>query len=218
MKRTCNEKHVVRYQDMLWIFLAGSVLGFIVEGLWCVLRKGAWENHVATVWGPLCLVYGVGAVVLYLLSMFMQGWRPTKQFLWFGVAGSLVEYFTSLFQEIIFGSRSWDYSEHYININGRVSLRMTLMWGALGVVFIYLVVPALRQALARMQGPGWHWASVAMTGWLVVNLLVTAAAVGRWQGRLQGEAPANRVEMALDERFGDQRMEALFCNMDFLEQ
>lgn len=50
----------MNYASLFWVFMAGSVLGFIVEGLWCVLRKGAWENHVATVWGPLCLVYGVG--------------------------------------------------------------------------------------------------------------------------------------------------------------
>lgn len=205
----------VPYDKLFWIFMAGSVLGFLLEGLWCVLRKGVWENHVATVWGPLCLVYGVGAAAIYWMAMYSQEWRISKQFWAFGLAGSLVEYFTSLFQEVVFGSRSWDYSEHYININGRVSLRMTIMWGMLGVLFVRWALPFLQKMLGRMQGSFWHGACVALSCWMVVNLLVTGAALSRWQARQRGEAPGNRVEESLDERFGDERMEALFCNMVF---
>lgn len=213
MKRLDGKR--MNYANLFWVFMAGSVLGFVVEGVWCVLRKGVWESHVATVWGPLCLVYGVGAVAIYIMAMYSCGWRPTRQFMLCALAGSAVEYFTSLFQEIFFGSRSWDYSGHYIHINGRVSLRMTLMWGALGVAFIRWVMPVLRAALERMQGQGWRMVCVALSCWMVVNLLVTGAALGRWKERQQGEAPSNRVEESLDERFGNERMEKLFCNMSF---
>lgn len=212
--RRIGEKRV-DYVSLFWVFMAGSVLGYVVEGVWCVLRKGAWEHHVATVWGPLCLVYGLGAAALWLMAMYADGWRPSRQFAACALAGTVVEYFTSLFQEILFGSRSWDYSGHYIHINGRVSLRMTLMWGALGLFFIRWILPLLRKMLSRMQGRGWRMARVALSGWLAVNLLVTGAALGRWRERLAGESPGNRVEIALDERFGDGRMEALFGNMTF---
>ena len=45
-------------------------------------------------------------------------------FLFFGgiIVGSVVEYICSLGQEIIFGSRSWDYSHMPFNINGRICL------------------------------------------------------------------------------------------------
>lgn len=205
----------IRYSQVFWVFMAGSVLGFIVEGIWCVLRKGAWENHAATVWGPLCLVYGIGALALYIMAMYSQGQRASRQFFLCGLAGSAVEYFTSLFQEIFFGSRSWDYSEHYINLNGRVSLRMTLMWGVLGLAFIRWVLPALQAALAHMQGQGWHMVCVALSCWLAVNLLVTGAALGRWKERQQGISPGNRVEISLDKHFPNTRMEAIFNNMEF---
>ena len=213
MKRLNSKR--MNYANLFWVFMAGSVLGFVVEGLWCVLRKGVWENHVATVWGPLCLVYGVGAVAIYAMAMAACGWRPTRQFLMCALAGTVVEYFTSLFQEICFGSRSWDYSEHYIHINGRVSLRMALMWGALGLGFIRWVLPALQSALGRMQGHGWHAACTVLSCWLVVNLLVTGAALGRWKERQAGKEPSNHVEVTLDERFPNTRMEALFNNMTF---
>lgn len=213
MKRLNSKR--MNYTSLFWVFMAGSVLGFVVEGVWCVLRKGAWENHAATVWGPLCLVYGVGAVVIYGMAMVACGWRPTKQFMGCALAGTLVEYFTSLFQEVFLGSRSWDYSEHYIHLNGRVSLRMTLMWGALGLMFIRWVLPVLQAALGRMQGGGWRMACAALSCWLVVNLLVTGAALGRWKERQAGEAPSNHVEVSLDERFPNTRMETIFNNMTF---
>lgn len=213
MKRLDGKR--MNYANLFWVFMVGSVLGFVVEGLWCLLRKGVWESHVATVWGPLCLVYGVGAVAIYVMAMYSCGWRPSRQFALCALAGTAVEYFTSLFQEICFGSRSWDYSEHYIHINGRVSLRMTMMWGMLGVLFIRWVLPMLQAAFSRMQGQGWHMACVALSCWLVVNLLVTGAALGRWRERQTGESPGNRVEESLDLRFDDARMEKLFSNMVF---
>lgn len=205
----------MKYDRIFWVFMVGSVLGFVVEGLWCVVRKGVWENHAATVWGPLCLVYGVGAVVIYIMAMLCCGWRPTKQFLLCALAGSAVEYFTSLFQEALFGSRSWDYRAHLIHLNGRVSLRMTLMWGLLGVMFIRFVLPALQQCLGRMHTSAWHGACVALSCWMIVNLLVTGAALGRWRERRQGVPPANRVEETLDRRFDNARMEMIFGNMRF---
>ena len=39
------------YPEMFFLFFAGSVLGFLLEGIWRVIRTGAWENHAATVWG-----------------------------------------------------------------------------------------------------------------------------------------------------------------------
>ena len=205
----------LRYADLFWIFMTGSILGFLIEGIWCILRKGAWENHAATVWGPLCLVYGIGAAVLYIMGMRSRTWRPMQQFWLCALAGTVVEYLTSLFQEMVFGSRSWDYSSHIIHLNGRVSLRMAMMWGLLGMMFIRLILPALQRMLLRMQGSGWHAACTVLSCWMVINLLLTGAALMRWAERQQGEAPGNCVEQALDARFDDTRMEALFCNMTF---
>ncbi len=209
-----NSKEI-KYQQAFWVFMAGSVLGFVLEGLWCVWRKGAWENHAATVWGPLCLVYGVGALAIYVMAMYSQCWRARRQFFWCALAGTAVEYFTSLFQELLFGSRSWDYSKHYIHLNGRVSLRMTLMWGLLGLLFIRLIMPLLQRWLSRMQGVFWQRACVVLSCWMVVNLLLTGAALGRWKERQQDIAPGNRVELSLDKHFPNTRMEAIFNNMVF---
>ena len=64
-----------------------------------------------------------------MLSVVLKSKNLLVQFGVFTVSGAAVEYFGSLFQELCFGSVSWDYSEHMLNLGGRVSLKMAFMWG-----------------------------------------------------------------------------------------
>lgn len=151
------------YAELFYLFLVGSVCGFILEGLWCVLKKGAWESHTATVWGPFCIIYGIGAVLIYLLSGPLAKKPLLIQFLAFSAAGSVVEYFTSLLQEMCFGSTSWDYSSQFLNLDGRVSLKMSLIWGVLGISFMRWVFPGIHRSLCRMKGSGWNIVCAALS-------------------------------------------------------
>ena len=206
----------VTYSSLFWLFLFGSVSGFILEGLWCILRKGAWESHSATVWGPFCIIYGFGAVAVYLISTALKRKNLPLQFALFSVAGALVEYFGSLFQEIVFGSTSWDYSSHFLNIDGRVSLQMTLIWGILGITFVRFAFPSLVRLLGKMEGGFWRIGCVALSVFMAVNLLLSAAAVMRWKDRLTDGAPAsNAFEQFLDETYDNDTMEKNYPNMKF---
>ncbi len=208
----------VRYSTLFWLFLLGSVAGFVLEGIWCILTKGHWEHHSATVWGPFCIIYGVGAVAVYLLSTRLRRRPLPAQFMAFTCAGAAVEYCGSLFQELCFGSVSWDYSAHSFNLGGRVSLKMALLWGVLGILFMRLAFPLVGRLLAKMQGNAWRIACIGMTVFMAVNLLVTAAAVTRWRARTQGVGNTDAVAQWLDDAYDDQTMERLFPNLRFTAQ
>ncbi len=206
----------VNYTTLFWLFLFGSVGGFVLEGLWCVFTKGHWEHHAATVWGPFCIIYGVGAVAVYLLAILLRNKNILLQFAAFTVSGAAVEFFGSLVQELCVGSVSWNYSAHMLNLGGRVSFKMALLWGVLGILFIRLALPLVRRLLAKIQGRGWQIASIAMTAFMVVNLLVTAAAITRWRARETAPVAANAAVQWLDETYDDTTMERLFPNMQFV--
>lgn len=70
----------IKYQTLFWLFMIGSVLGFLLEGLWCVIKTGHWEHHVATIWGPFCIIYGIGAVAAFLISQLLSGRHVLLQF------------------------------------------------------------------------------------------------------------------------------------------
>ena len=205
----------ITYHILLALFLIGSVLGFIMEGCWSAYRVGHWVNHSATVWGPFCTVYGCGAVAMYLLACWLEKKPIWQQALAFSVAGGLVEYLSSLLQELVFGSTSWNYSKHFLNIGGRVSLKMTLVWGLLGLVFLRLLYPLLCRLGTKLHGKRIAVISVLLTAFMAINGVVSAAAILRWQDRQTNAAPSNRIEQLLDQHYDDARMTAIYSNMKF---
>ena len=203
------------FASLFWLFLIGSVIGFVLEGIWHVMRTGEWEDHVSTVWGPFCTVYGVGATMIYAVSYLLQNKNIAVQFFVYGGIGTAVEYFTSLFQELLFGSTSWNYDDHIFNIGGRVSLQMTLLWGLLGISFVRLVFPYLSLLLGKLNKRSWNIVCAFCSAVMAINLLVSASAVMRWGERMEQEEADNEWEEFLDVRFHDERMRETYPNMVF---
>lgn len=204
------------YVDLFWVFMLGSVVGFVLEGLWHMLwHDGAWESHSATVIGPFCIVYGLGAVVMYVLALSLQGRSLLVQFALYSLVGALVEFEAGLFQELCFGSSSWNYSHQPLNVDGKISLQMSLIWGVLGVAFARFALPLLLRLLTRMQGRGWRVACGILSVLMAANLLLTTCAVKRWHDRQESLSAASALEHFLDRQYDDQKMSEIFPNMSF---
>lgn len=210
-----KENSSITYPALLFLFLVGSVFGFVFEGAWCIIKAGHWENHSALVCGPFCIVYGFGAVAMYLLAHLLEKRKVYLQFMVLSFAGAMVEYFTSLFQELIFGSTSWDYSRHFLNIGGRVSLKMAALWGVLGVIFVYFLYPCLKKLLQKLHSKITTVLSILLSVFMLANFAVSGLAVLRWSDRQANTAPSNKVEELLDQYYGDKVMEQIYPNMTF---
>lgn len=205
----------ITYSALFYLFLFGSIFGFVFEGLWCITKVGHWENHSALVWGPFCIVYGFGTVAIYLFSCWLYKKNVFVQFAMFSIAGAVVEYFTSLFQEIFFGSTSWNYSHHPFNIGGRVSLQMAAVWGVLGILFIRFLYQYIRKQLEKLHGNIPAVLSIVLSVFMVANFAVSGLAVLRWSERQRVSEPSNQIERILDKYYDDEKMEKIYCNMRF---
>ena len=103
----------------LW-FIFYSVIGWITETLIFAIRDKKSVKR-GFLFGPLCPIYGTGAVVCYLL---LYG-RVTNFFALFGIGLLLcdtIEYITSFVMEKAFHAKWWDYSNQKFNIKGRICL------------------------------------------------------------------------------------------------
>lgn len=205
----------LKYRVLFWLFVVGSVLGFLLEGCWSLVSTGQWVHHAATIWGPFCIIYGLDATAAYVLSRHLAGKALPVQFAACMLSGAAVEFFGSFFQERLFGSISWDYSQHFMNLGGRVSLQMAVVWGCLGVAFIHLLYPCLARLFQRARGRGGMFLCGAMTVFMVVNFMATSVVVGRWRERTMGVPPANPLESHIDASY-DERMAYLFDNLKFV--
>ena len=90
--------------------------------------------------GPYCPIYGWGGIAIYLLLSKYEN-DPITLFVLAAVGASVLEYVTSYLMEKMFKARWWDYSEKRFNIEGRVCLVNSILFGILGMIFVYFINP-----------------------------------------------------------------------------
>jgi len=52
---------------LFWIFIIGSIAGYIFEMIVVLFQKHHFETRQGLIYGPLIPVYGIGAVVYYII-------------------------------------------------------------------------------------------------------------------------------------------------------
>jgi uncharacterized membrane protein len=205
------------YAELFWVFIAGSLLGVLLEGVFCLLRYGRWQTHTVAVWGPFCIIYGIGAVILYVGAILMEGKNKAVQFVLFALTATVVEYLCGALLKYGLQMRAWDYSGEFLNIDGLVCPSFTVAWGIAGVAFAQWGVPVLRGLFSKMNGVGWRIACIGLSVFMAVNLLITSVCILRWSQRHRGIAPRNQAERFIDETWNDGRMQKRFCEWRFIE-
>lgn len=121
-------------------FIIYSVLGFILETTFAFIAYHVIESRKSFLYGPFCSIYGVGATLMILA---LEKYRNNNAKLFFGgiLVGTIAEYTISLVGEKVFGMRFWDYSNEFLNIDGRICLGFSVVWGLAGFVLIKKINP-----------------------------------------------------------------------------
>lgn len=137
-----EEKKEIKIYDLIWYFIIFSILGMVIETLYCYITTGVIESRKGLIWGPFCPVYGIGAVVLiYALNRYRKNWLLL--FITGTILGSVVEYMLSFGLEAIYGIRFWEYSYITENLNGRICIPYSIFWGMLSILVIKLIKPII---------------------------------------------------------------------------
>ena len=81
------------------------------------------------------------------------------------VVGSIVEYTVSFIGELIFNVKWWDYSSNPLNINGRICVYYSVIWGFLAIFLLSIVNPRVDKFLnfIKKKIPGRHLKKVEVT-------------------------------------------------------
>ena len=92
--------------------VVGSVGGLLLEQLWMFVTLGLTQGRYGLVWGPFSPLYGVGAVLLTLISLQLRRKKAKwwMVFLVSMVVGGLLEQLTGWGMETLMGAVSWDYT------------------------------------------------------------------------------------------------------------
>lgn len=129
---------------MLTYFCIYSFLGYLMESIYVSLFQKKWISS-GLLQGPYIPLYGFGVMILLFLSPLLTSYLLT--FIIGAIAMSLLEYITSIYIEKVFHHHCWDYSKHFLNINGRVCFIYSLIWGLLSIIVIHYIHPFLSQII-----------------------------------------------------------------------
>ena len=130
----------VNIWKLLIYFILFSVVGFLLETIYAIFTKGMLESRKSFLYGPFCAIYGIAAVFM-IIVLNSKTKNVFKVYFYGTIIGLFIEYTFSLFGEIIFHARWWDYSNNFGNINGRICLFYAVIWGLLSLILMYMIYP-----------------------------------------------------------------------------
>lgn len=141
-RKNHNNNYLKSYSvtNLILLFFIFAFIGYIWEVSLNLITNGILVNK-GILLGPWLPIYGSGCIViLTILSKFRD--NPKIEFLLAVVLCGIIEYFTSVFMELTHdGTRWWDYSGYFLNLNGRICLEGLLVFGLGGLVVVYVAAP-----------------------------------------------------------------------------
>lgn len=154
--------------QLILYFFFYSFLGWVMETCYCSFLE---KKYVARgfLYGPICPIYGVGVLLMLLFFKPLAG-NVVLFYVTAVVVMSAWEYLVSWLLEVTTHARYWDYSHFKINLNGRICLPISLAWGVLSYIVIFLIHPRTEVLFLRLP----LWASHVLCG-ILLGILISDA-------------------------------------------
>ena len=144
-KRNITRKKLPRLYLYFIYFILFAFIGWLLETCFSFYALGKFTKR-GFLYGPLCPIYGWGALILI---MFFGRYRKNnlKLFIYAAIVFTAFEYLVSYGMEALFSLKWWDYTEEFMNLNGRVSIFYTFAWGIIAILFINFIYPFFKKKL-----------------------------------------------------------------------
>lgn len=175
---------------VLIYFIIYSIAGFFLETIFAIITKGTLESRQSFLYGPFCIVYGIGAIsLIFTLNKYKDS--TIKLFLYGMLVGAIVEYLTSYIGEQMMHIKWWDYSSAFLNIHGRTCLFYAICWGILTIPLIKYINPALdkqiEKVFSKISINVLKTAITAITLFMAIDGLISCYALDNFLARVAEE-------------------------------
>lgn len=131
-------------------FIIYSFLGWICEVIYCSIPAKRFINR-GFLKGPICPVYGFGAVFVIYIMTSLNIKSPILIFIFSGIIASIIEFIADLMLEYVFHTRLWDYSNRKFNIKGRVCLLNSTLFSILSLLLMSFIHPIIMSYIKMLS-------------------------------------------------------------------
>ena len=122
-----------------------------------------------------------------------------------------MEYILSFLEEKILGTRSWNYSNKLLNINGRTTIIYMAFWGLLCLGVIFVIYNPLISWLNSLPPKPMQLIAIV----IALDFIITMGALIRYTGRFADKQAITAVGSLIDKIFSDTFMQKRFPAMKF---
>lgn len=154
------------FNELLWLFFCYSFLGWMLETTAAAFKHKQFANK-GLINGPFCIIYGFTTCIVTIFFGELSGiWLFAAS----AIVASLAEWVAGHLIEKYFHEKWWDYSCHKWNLDGYISLSMSVLWGLLCTFAISWgneIVLKIYRFLPALVGK--------VTVWLLISLLAIDA-------------------------------------------
>lgn len=117
--------------------------GWLLETLYALFMLGHFTNR-GFLYGPICPIYGWGAIILIVLLQKYKS-NSIKLFFYSAIIFSIFEYIVGFALDALFAAKWWDYTNDFMNLNGRISIFYSFAWGIIAILFINHIHPFIEK-------------------------------------------------------------------------
>ena len=132
-------------------FFVTSILGFFIESF-------LWTHESGILYGPWTFIYGIGSIIIIILSDSILKKRHINKFLRFIILFfscfiilTFVELFGGLFIERFFHVSFWNYTKYKFHVGKYISLEMSLLWVVASILFVFILRPILDYVIDKIS-------------------------------------------------------------------
>lgn len=139
------------------LFFVGSLGGWVFE---VFFRKFLSDSNPDRRWinpgflvGPYLPIYGFGLMAMYLFSRIpldfipSKGWQTAARLIIIIISMTVIEYIAGLIFIKGMKIKLWDYSRRLGNIDGIICPLFSMIWGAAGAIYLFLIHPHIQAGL-----------------------------------------------------------------------
>lgn len=201
----------------VFAYVLGGVVGTLWETVLNYCKGNGFVYCNGSIFTPINFVYGFGSLVIWIF-LANSNRKPYMTYIYGAIGGGIVEYLLNFLEEKILGARSWDYSNEFLNINGRTTIPFMLFWGLLCLAVVYGVYNPLAKIYDKCPKKVMTTIAIILLAIVVTDLAITVTALARYSARQQGVISKTELGLFLDRVFSDDYMKLHFPNQKKLSE
>ncbi|MBN2604569.1 MAG: putative ABC transporter permease, partial [Bacilli bacterium] len=142
-------------EKYLFLFMIYAIIGWLWETPYVSINEKKYVNR-GFLRGPYIPIYGSVCVTLILSMTLFDSFNQNNPFIiiieimFVALISAIFEYTTSYILEKVFKTRWWDYTYRKYNLNGRIALDYTVLFGIGGYLLWRFVNPVFSTLFANI--------------------------------------------------------------------